>query len=187
MTSQEPLSWGKSLAATPSLSPSASFFCSPFQPSYLPSPCLDRLLGTCWALSCCGSLWTMAGWTQVSVCEDAHPIASSAKQPPPNPQPTRAENEASAAHCRLLTHLFTPAAPSDSQERTAHTSSYQACAGHRGGVLLKKTHFLPSKSLQWETLRPGAGPQVLPPQLPILVVILKIVLWSFDSKMVLIV
>lgn len=55
-------------------------FCS--QPSCLPLPCLARPSGTCWALSCCRSLWTMAVWTLVSLCWE-HCLGA----PPPPIQP----------------------------------------------------------------------------------------------------
>lgn len=140
-----------------SQSPSASFPCSPFQPSYLPSPCLGRPSGTCWALPCCESLWTTAGWTQVSVCGGSQPIASSVKQLPLAPSKSGQRTKASTAkvHCHLAHSSAKPLRKPEAD--TEHLLSAGAVLDALRGMLQKKIHFPPSGSFQWAatTAHPG--------------------------------
>lgn len=151
--------------------------CSPFQPSYLPSPYLDRLLGTCWALSCCRSSWTTAEWTQVSVWDDAHPSPvsrSSLPVPPPPPQPVRAENE---ALLQMLTALLAPAVPQAARSRwRVLPFPGPMLDSRKKGVHCWKNTLSALKKFATlvncrEALSPREGPQVLPPRLPVLVVV----------------
>lgn len=137
MTSQESLSEGKSLGLPhPPNPPLPSFRCCPLQPSYLPSLCLDRLSGTCWALSCCRFSWTTAGWTQVSVRKDSLPIPGSRKElsPAPSQSGQRMKHQLPNVCCHLWHSLIHSCSASASQGHTACASSRQGPCWMPGGT-----------------------------------------------------